>query len=542
LPRPAPGSELQTALVVGVPGTALTTERDHRLKVQFPWQRGVQPNTGGLSDLPGAGKTGNAPGNEQSGTWVRVAEWLAGPDWGGQFLPRLGTEVLVDFVDGDADRPIVVGQHYNGVDRPPFSAGQEASANHPGVLSGWMSHNFAEGFNQWVADDAPGQVRTRLATSEQAGQLGLGYLIHQAPGSATRGPWRGTGFEWRSDGWLAVRAGEGLLLSATARPSGVGTQMEVPEAVGQVHAAVATARRLSEAATAQAALPLVNAPQEELLRAIDARREGVFAGRVGGQEAQKAEPGSRALGAATERFAAPWVVAEAPGDIGLSSPASTLAFAGGNLHATVQGDWHGAARHTWSAAVGAGASWFCHSGGIKSIAAAGAQTLQAHTDTLQVLADEALAVTSSNDEIQVLARRKIVLLAANSSITLDGGNIIFVTPGSFSVKGSNKALLGPGRGKAELGILPTGLEDEMPNWIEITHHDPEGEAFAEQGYKIHFEGGQVISGKLDEKGFAHHDNVPKKASHVEYEPRQPEPEKPWDPLEKLINTAQQKLG
>ena len=114
LPRPASGAGLQTALVVGVPGTALTTERDHRLKVQFPWQRGVQPNTGGLSDLPGAGKTGNAPGNEQSGTWVRVAEWLAGPDWGGQFLPRLGTEVLVDFVDGDADRPIVVGQHYQG--------------------------------------------------------------------------------------------------------------------------------------------------------------------------------------------------------------------------------------------------------------------------------------------------------------------------------------------------------------------------------------------------------------------------------------------
>jgi type VI secretion system secreted protein VgrG len=54
-----------------------------------------------------------------------VAEWLSGPNWGSHFLARIGNEVLVDFIDGDIDRPIVVGQSYNGADLPPFSAGHE---------------------------------------------------------------------------------------------------------------------------------------------------------------------------------------------------------------------------------------------------------------------------------------------------------------------------------------------------------------------------------------------------------------------------------
>ncbi|MCH2221721.1 MAG: type VI secretion system Vgr family protein, partial [Dechloromonas sp.] len=134
-----PVARPQVAHVVGLPGQVLTTERDHRIKIQFSWQRGSQPNAGGLTETgPSdrtAGKTGNAPGNDQSGTWVRVAEWLSGANWGSHFLPRIGTEVMVDFLDGDIDRPIIVGQAYNGADLPPFSAGHEAGANHPGVLS-----------------------------------------------------------------------------------------------------------------------------------------------------------------------------------------------------------------------------------------------------------------------------------------------------------------------------------------------------------------------------------------------------------------------
>jgi type VI secretion system secreted protein VgrG len=100
---PARASGSQTALIVGLPDAVATTGRDHQVKIRF-----AAPHAGGLEH--GGDDPGNAPGNEASGTWVRVAEALAGPNWGGQFIPRIGTEVLVDFIDGDMDCPIIVGQ------------------------------------------------------------------------------------------------------------------------------------------------------------------------------------------------------------------------------------------------------------------------------------------------------------------------------------------------------------------------------------------------------------------------------------------------
>lgn len=502
---PRPNARPQVAHVVGVSDQVITTDRDHRIKIQFPWQRGAAPLAGGLTETGPAGrtagKTGNAPNNDQSGTWVRVAEWLSGANWGSHFLPRIGTEVLVDFLDGDIDRPIIVGQSYNGADLPPFSAGHEAGANHPGVISGWMSHNHESGFNQWVIDDAPGQLRTRLATSENASQLGLGHLIHQAPESASRGAWRGSGFELRTDGWLAVRAGEGMLISATARPNGQSTQMDVTETVGQLKAAHETAQSLSDAAQHQQALPLkANTAQEEFLKAIDPQQEGKYTGSVGGQDARKAQSGCRTLGDPTERFARPFIVNEAPSDIGLSSPASTLLFAGANLHATVQQDFHIASAHTASTAAGEAASWFSHAGGIKSIAQAGTHTLQAHTDAMEILADQSITVTSSNDEIHILAKEKIVLQAGQSSVTLEGQNITFACPGKFSVKGNGQAFLGPGSQAAELEGLPDSRINVFDEKFHLIYEGTDI-PMANQPYKITASNGEEFFGITDDHGF-----------------------------------------
>ncbi|MBS1140760.1 MAG: Rhs element Vgr protein [Proteobacteria bacterium] len=513
---PKPPARPQVALVVGLPDSVLTTERDHRIKIQFPWQRGESPAAGGLAESGPAGrntgKSGNAPGNDQSGTWVRVAEWQAGPNWGSHFLPRIGTEVLIDFLDGDIDRPVIVGQSYNGADLPPFSAGHEASANHPGVLSGWMSHNHEAGFNQWVVDDAPGQLRSRLATSENASQLGLGHLIHQAPDSATRGSWRGSGFELRTDAWLAVRAGEGILISATARPNGQSTQMDVAEAVSQLKAAEETAKALSDAAGQQQALPLkANTALKDLISTVDPKQDGKFDGSVGGQTAKKAQPGSREAGEPTERFAKPVLFMEAPSDIGLTSPASTLLYAGQHLHATVQQDLHLASAHTLATAVGKGASWFSHSGGIKSIAEAGTHTIQANTDALEILADQSITVTSSNDEIHILAKEKIVLQGGQSSVTLEGSNITFACPGTFSVKGSGQAFTGPGSSPANLEGLPEGKVDMTTNTLiesagkqydeQYLLSDGNGAPLANTYYTAKFPNGNIFRGETDAAGY-----------------------------------------
>lgn len=64
---------------------------------------------GGMTDT-GSAHSGHAPGDHTSGSWVSVAEWVAGPNWGRSFLPRIGNEVLVEFLLGNIDQPRITGQ------------------------------------------------------------------------------------------------------------------------------------------------------------------------------------------------------------------------------------------------------------------------------------------------------------------------------------------------------------------------------------------------------------------------------------------------
>lgn len=461
LPHPHTALDSQTALVVGIANAISTTMRDHQVRIQFAWQRGRNPNPGGLEH--DTDEQGHAPGDERSGTWVRVAEALAGPNWGSQFTPRIGTEVLVDFIEGDMDRPLVVAQLYTGSDLPPFSAGEESGVNHAGTLSGIHSHNFdGGGYNQWQLDDTSGQVRTRLATSSAATQLNLGYLIEQSPGGAHRGSYRGSGFELRTDAWAVVRGGEGVLLSTTMRArlgSGVtSSQMDVREAVALSKGAQDLVIRLTEAAEQQKALFSKEAlkAQEEFIDQIDANAKGKYGGPLNGQEALKAKAGSRELDAddPVEKFASPIVLMEAPTSINWATPASTVIFAGEQLQWTTQSDLHVAAAHTVSTVAANAVNLFSHSGGIQAIAANGPVSLQAHTDQLEVLADKAITVISVNDRIEIKAKEKIVLQSGQSSITLDGGGITFACPGNFTVKGSQHIFDEEAVKYAELNQLP----------------------------------------------------------------------------------------
>ncbi|MCL2448558.1 MAG: type VI secretion system tip protein VgrG [Polyangiaceae bacterium] len=91
----------QTATVVGPSGQEIWTDQFGRIKVQFHWDRI------GTDD-------------EKSSCWVRVAQAWAGTGFGAQFVPRIGQEVVVDFLEGDPDRPIVTGSVYNDANMPPF--------------------------------------------------------------------------------------------------------------------------------------------------------------------------------------------------------------------------------------------------------------------------------------------------------------------------------------------------------------------------------------------------------------------------------------
>lgn len=537
----APGP--QTGLVVGLPDAAATTTRDNQVRIQFPWQRGRSPNPGGMAH--NSDGKGSAPGDASSGTWVRVAEALAGPNWGTQFTPRIGTEVLVDFIEGDIDRPVIVAQLYTGSDPPPFAAGVDSDVEHAGVLSGIHTHTLDRGgWNQWQIDDTRGQLRMRLATSSANTQLNLGYLVDQPPGSAQRGSYRGSGFELRTDAWAVLRGGEGVLLSTSARHGGVSTQMDAAEALSMFKGARALNDTLAGAASQQQALFSTEAAkaQTAFIQQIDPQLDGKYAGSVG-QAALKPVPGARELdgGQPVEKFGSAIVLMDSAASINWATPASTLLYAGQQLHWTTQSDLHMTAAHTVASVAGGGAGLFAHGGGIQAIAGNGPVSLQAHTDQLEILADGAVTVISVNDGIEIKAKQKIVLQAGQAAVTLDGGDITFVCPGNFSVKGGQHLFEGGASKSAELPHLPQGASD-LKNFIALNYRSVDGEPMAGVGYKIKFEGGVVVSGKLDQNGNARHENVPDKPIRAEYEEREPLKDKPWDPLAAMLAKANGMFG
>jgi len=91
----------QTAVVTGPSGEEVYVDQHGRVKVQFPWDREGQ-------------------NDEKSSCWIRVSQLWAGMGWGAMFIPRIGHEVIVDFLEGDPDRPIITGRVYNGDNTPPY--------------------------------------------------------------------------------------------------------------------------------------------------------------------------------------------------------------------------------------------------------------------------------------------------------------------------------------------------------------------------------------------------------------------------------------
>lgn len=94
----------QTATVFGLTAEDVATDELGRVRVKFDWDR----------------TTPGGPRPETNSCFLRVAQPWAGPKWGMQFLPRIGEEVLVDFIDGDPDRPLITGRVHNAEQEPPF--------------------------------------------------------------------------------------------------------------------------------------------------------------------------------------------------------------------------------------------------------------------------------------------------------------------------------------------------------------------------------------------------------------------------------------
>jgi type VI secretion system secreted protein VgrG len=122
----------QTALVVGKSGEEIWTDKHGRVKVQFYWDR--------------QGKK-----DENSSCWIRVSSAWAGKAWGAVHLPRMGQEVIVDFLEGDPDRPIITGRVYNAEQTPPYDL--PANQTQSGIKSRSSKKGGTSNFNEIRMED-----------------------------------------------------------------------------------------------------------------------------------------------------------------------------------------------------------------------------------------------------------------------------------------------------------------------------------------------------------------------------------------------------
>lgn len=285
-PRPRPTAlGPQTAIVVGPEGginasgaDELYTDRLGRVKVRFHWQANPHAPQGAHSD---------------HSCWVRVMQRFAGAGMGHQFIPRIGHEVLVGFLNNDIDRPYVLASLYNGrgeagVPRTPGGASAELDTrafaestdhrpsaqmnlvasgsggnspawhgaapadardgaegqNNAAALSGVKSKEFGgQGHNQLVLDDTPSQSRLQLHSTQAQTWLQMGHLLHQADNH--RGSFRGQGFELRTDAWGGIRAARGVMLSTYGLSNGLG---QTAEGAGDNAPGIALARQAQQLA------------------------------------------------------------------------------------------------------------------------------------------------------------------------------------------------------------------------------------------------------------------------------------------------------
>jgi len=168
-----PAALMQSAIVVGPAGEEVHCDQLGRVKIRFP---GTRP-----ADHEAAGGAG-ASDTDADSAWVRVASNWAGngpgslQQCGTVGLPRVGTEVLVNFLGGDPDKPVIVGQLYNEVAEP---TGLSNAGNLPGnrYLSGMKSREIKGGrANQLRFDDTNGEISVQLSSEHGASQLNLGWL------------------------------------------------------------------------------------------------------------------------------------------------------------------------------------------------------------------------------------------------------------------------------------------------------------------------------------------------------------------------------
>lgn len=537
----------QTAIVVGEGGAGqpVHTDRDGRLRIQFHWQRGSQSH----SRLTHPSGAEDASGDQGAWSWVRVMTPWAGANWGGHFIPRIGQEVLIGFIEGDIDRPVVLGALYNGQgahsaqhnqissgagvatgNAPAWFAGTDTSSAaaspqpataggqghaHAATLAGIKtqalsaSQRGAGGYNQLVFDLTPQEPRTQLATTQYASALNLGAIRHQTDNQ--RLAYRGHGAELITQQSGALRAGSGLLLSTDARPQASGTQMDARLALTQLEAAHGLITSLADSAQKQqATLPGEPAPPQLSAAQALARSQAAL-------NVTDTQNGPHGGSGSAPAWSVPLIVAESPAGISALTPqdailntGETLTLAAQDIQLTAQGKsaWavkNGIVLYTYGKASDGRRA--VQDKGLKLHAAQGKLSVQAQSDRADFNADKKLTITSTTADILLQGKNELQITAGGAAIQISGGNITLTAPGKVSLLASQRNLTSAksatGEGSlASAGALGLEKYERLSLDEQFVLRDKETQApLAGAPYRIEDDAGVIVAqGVTDSEG------------------------------------------
>lgn len=396
----------QTATVVGPGGPdSIHTDEYGRVRVQFHWDRV------GMRD-------------ERSSAWVRVTTPWAGGELGAASIPRVGSEVLVQWLDGNPDRPIITGGVHNAHHMPPWELpGQQA-------LMGLRSRELAPGSgnaaggrsNHLVLDDTNAGIQAQLKSDHACSQVSLGNIA-RIDDNRGRQEARGEGWEIATDAWGVARAAKGVLITTEAGHGGTKAVKEMSQASARLSAA-------SEEQDAQAELAEHFGAHEkaglqgELAQAIHAQNSAMKGG--GGRFPELAEP---------------QLVLAGDAGVAITSGKSTHLASTDHAALTTGKSLSLSAGHSLFANVRQAFRLFVHKAGMKLVAAAGDIDIKALNDSINVLAK--LNITQTADKIVISAREEVLISGAGSYVKFSAAGIEHGTDGKAIVHAASHAATGP---------------------------------------------------------------------------------------------------
>jgi type VI secretion system secreted protein VgrG len=389
---------VQRAIVTGPENQEVWTNEHGCIKLKFEWDR-------------------HSSHDENASPWIRVLHLWSGQKYGAMHLPRVGQEVLVDYLGGDPNCPIVIGSLPNQKNLPPW----ELPAHH--AVSGLVSRELSgERNNHLWMDDTRGQIQTSLACGHLNSSLDLGYLKH-APGAPTDNNARGEGFDLRTDGHGTLRATRGLLLQAVKHTAS-GGHLDREPFIQCLRDARDMAKSLDGQGAQSEALTADLASQEALTEAFTQWHAGA--------NNHKSDTGSGGQ---------PLIGAYAPNGVAIVSATSLTSYAKEHIDVVAALNYQCTAGANYIANAEAGMSLFARSGPWKGIAAQGTMTLHAQQENVEI------------------AAKKDVALAQDGTITLDAKNgiILHCEGAGIRIKGGSVEIFGPTKVQVN-----TGAFDVMP--------------------------------------------------------------------------------